>query len=583
MIQFNPTKPERCPPNPLEKHLRVVQPEVSVKVDTTEFAQIQTLSMEFLDGTSCRTLVADRFPFAIGRSSESNLTLPQSYVSRAHATITQDAGQFVVEDTNSRHGTFVNGELVSRRTLRPGDVIQFGSREGPQLRLAADDKQKSTESNILTRLHEISAQPSDLEKLRWFLQAARELNSAVQVDRVLASLLETTLALARVERGYVYLMGANGTLELAQGQDSKGNVLTDVSSVSRTVMRRATCGTEQFIVTDNLSAEGVPESIVANSIRTIICIPLRRTRTTGHGENATSAEGRQVFGALYLESHLQPGGFSEVDHELMRTIAREAAALVDNAQLAAIEAQARKQEEELQIAAGIQQGLMAVQIPALPFAGVQAHSIPCSAVGGDFFDVISGENCLNVALVDVSGKGISAAILASTLQGMLHVQLESGQPLDAIAAATNRYLCQKDVGKYATMVLLRLHRDGTLEYINCGHVYPRMCSEAGVCRLEQTNVPVGLFTGAEFTVSVATLLPGSSVILVSDGVTEAEDASGEFFGDERLDSVSHCADLQAILKCMSDFCCGRPANDDCTILQVIFAGNFAEEGRGEVR
>jgi hypothetical protein len=183
-------------------------------------------------------------------------------------------------------------------------------------------------------------------------------------------------------------------------------VLTDGSSVSRTLIRQAICGTEQFIVTDNLSTEGIPESIVAKSIRTIICIPLRRTRNTRHGGNTPYTDGRQVFGALYLESHLRPGGVSEIDHELMRTIAREAAALVDNAQLAAMEDQARKQEEELQIAAGISAGFDARANSSLPFAGVQAHSIPCSAVGGDFFDVISGEDALNVALVDVSGKGI---------------------------------------------------------------------------------------------------------------------------------------------------------------------------------
>lgn len=542
-------------------------------MDTTELAQIQALSMEFIDGPNARTVLVNCFPFVIGRSSESNLALPQSYVSRGHARITQDRGELVIEDTNSRHGTFVNGEPINRKTIRPGDVIQFGSLEGPQLRLAGGEKQKATEPNILTRLHEISAQPSDLEKLRWFLQAARELNSAVQVDRVLASLLETTLALAKVERGYVFLMGTHGTLELALGRDAKGGVLTDASTVSRTVMRQATCGTEQFIVTDNLSAEGVPESIVANSIRTIICIPLRRTRNTRHEEDTTHAAGRQVFGALYLESHLQPGGLSEVDHELMRTIAREAAALVDNAQLAAIEDEARKQEEELQIAAGIQQGLMAVQIPAFPFADVHAHSIACSAVGGDFFDVISGEDALNVALVDVSGKGISAAILASTLQGMLHVQLEAGRPLHAIAEATNRYLCQKDVGKYATMVLLRLYQDGTLEYVNCGHVYPRLCSDDGVSRLEQTNLPVGLFSGADFSVCSAALRPGSAVILVSDGITEAEDANGDFFGDDRLDTASRCSNLQMILMRMSEFCAGRPANDDCTIVQVIYTGH----------
>ncbi len=541
-------------------------------MDTTEFAQPQALSMEFVDGPNRRAVVVDRFPFAIGRSSESDLSLSQSYVSRGHARITREGGQFVLEDTNSRHGTFVNGEEVNKRILRPGDMIQFGSREGPQLRVAAEDKQKPTESNILTRLHEISAQHSDLEKLRWFLQAARELNSSGQVDRVLASLLETTLALAKVERGYVFLTGAHGALELALGQDAKGEVLTDASSVSRTVIRQATRGADQFIVTDNLSAEGVPESIVVHDIHTIICIPLRRTRKTRHGETATFADSCQVFGALYLESHFQPGGLSDVDHELMRTIAREAAALVDNAQLAAIEDQARKQEEELKIAAGIQHGLMAVQIPAFPFAGVQAHSIPCSAVGGDFFDVICSDDALSVALVDVSGKGISAAILASTLQGMLHVQLEAGQPLHAIAAATNRYLCQKAVGKYATMVLLRLYQDGTLEYLNCGHVYPRVCSAGGVSRLEQTNLPVGLFSSAEYSVGITALRSGSAVILVSDGITEAEDAKGDFFGDERLDSVSVCVDLQSILARVTDFCAGCPANDDCTVVQVTFSG-----------
>jgi sigma-B regulation protein RsbU (phosphoserine phosphatase) len=539
----------------------------------TESLQTQALSMELVDGSSRRTVVINRFPFVIGRSSECNLALPQSYVSRNHATITRNGGQFVLEDTKSRHGTFVNGEQVTRRTLHPRDRIQFGSREGPQLRFEAEDSQEATGQTILAQLQGISAQQSDLEKLRWFLQAARELNSSGRVDRVLASLLETTLALAKVERGYVFLTGTTGVLELALGMDATGSVLTDASTVSRTVLRQATRGTDQFIVTDTLTAEGqVPESIVAHSIHTIICIPLRQMRQPRHDESAEESASRQVFGVLYLESRFQPGGVSDVDHELMRTIAREAAALVDNAQLAVIEDQARKHHEELQIAARIQQGLMAVQIPTYPFADVQAHSIACSAVGGDFFDVISGDDMLNVALVDVSGKGISAAILASTLQGMLHVQLEAGQPLDAIAAATNRYLCLKAVGKYATMLLLRLHRDGTLEYVNCGHVQPRMCSDAGVSRLEMANLPVGLIGGAEFTAASIELRPGSRVILVSDGITEAEDAQGESFGDERLDSASLCGDLPGVLQRMADFCAGHPANDDCTIVQVAFSG-----------
>jgi serine phosphatase RsbU (regulator of sigma subunit) len=160
--------------------------------------------------------------------------------------------------------------------------------------------------------------------------------------------------------------------------------------------------------------------------------------------------------------------------------------------------------------------------------------------------------------------------------------LEAGQPLHTIAAATNRYLRQKNIGKYATMVLLRLYQDGTLEHVNCGHVYPRMCSAGGVSRLEQTNLPVGLFDDAEYSIGLTALRPGSGVVLVSDGITEAEDANGEFFGDERLDSASLCADRQSILERMTDFCAGHPASDDCTIVQVTFTG-LAGDDSGQVR
>jgi serine phosphatase RsbU (regulator of sigma subunit) len=219
-----------------------------------------------------------------------------------------------------------------------------------------------------------------------------------------------------------------------------------------------------------------------------------------------------------------------------------------------------------------------MQIPSLPFASVQAKSVACSAVGGDFFDVVPGDDMLNVVLVDVSGKGISAAILAATLQGMLHVQLQTQQPLEVIASATNRYLCQKNIGKYATMLLLRLHEDGTLEYMNCGHIQPRVCSGASISRLEEANLPVGLIDAVEYKTGITRLRAGSRVVLVSDGFTEAEDPQGEFFGDDRLDSAALCNGLDQILQTMAEFCAGQPASDDCTIVQATYTGRIHDDG-----
>jgi sigma-B regulation protein RsbU (phosphoserine phosphatase) len=543
-----------------------------MRMGTVKFLELSVFSMQLIDGKRSDAILIDRFPFVIGRSPECQLRLPQPFVSRTHAVLMLEDEQLVIEDKNSRHGTFVNGELIARHLLRPYDRVQFGSSEGPQL-VFKKDKEESVDKTILAQLDGISAQRSDLEKLRWFVRAATQLNSAGTVDGVLTSLLETTLTLAKVERGYVYLANAQGALELALGMDAHGNVIQDPSTVSRTVMRRAIEGTDQFIITDSLTAsDHLPYSILASSIHTIICIPLRRSRHTTRNEDDEDAPNQFVFGVLYLESRFQPERVSEVDNDLLKTISREAAALVENAQLAAKEEEARLHRKELQIAAHIQQGLMAVQIPALTFADIQAHSEACSAVGGDFYDVILGDDIVNVALVDVSGKGISAAILASTLQGMLYVQLQSGQPLETIAAATNQYLCNKNLGKYATMLLLRLHTDGTLEYINCGHVQPRLCYDQSVSRLQKGNLPVGLLCEAEYTVDTVNLLPGSRIILVSDGFTEAEDAQGNCFGEEGLDAASVHPTLENLRQSMASFCGGHPATDDCTIVQVTFRG-----------
>jgi serine phosphatase RsbU (regulator of sigma subunit) len=421
---------------------------------------------------------------------------------------------------------------------------------------------------LLGKLQEFQTEQSDLQKLRWFFDAARELSNAGAVDRVMDSLLQATIRLAKAERGFVFLTNADGTLELAAGMNAEGEELQNSSTVSRTVMRQAIDGEAQFLITDTLAAEGLslPESIVAQQIRAVICIPLHQ-----HRQREERPETARLLGLLYLDSRFEPARFTNTDHELLRTISREAAALVENAQLAIVEENARKQTEELQFAARIQQAIMASQIPQPSWARVQAQSVACSAVGGDFFDVLLDQDKLSVVLVDVSGKGASAAILASVLQGMLNVQLETGRPLAEIAASVNQYLCKKAVGKYATMVLATLHRDGRLEYINCGHVRPRVCVGGEAVALEQANMPVGLLASAEFEASAIQLQPGTHVLLVSDGVTEAADPEGNFFGDEGLDVASRCTEIQAILDLLDSFSKGTPASDDCTLVQLQFS------------
>ncbi len=529
-----------------------------------------------VDGSIETAIIITASPFTVGRAPDRDLVLSHPYVSRKHAEIAFEDGAFFLVDMGSRHGSFVNGIKVDRQRLSTNDAIHFGSVDGPVLRFDSQiGASHSTIRDLLGQIQSISAPNSDLEKLRWFLEAARKLNTVGAVDQILASLVETTLQLTKVERGYVFLVDEAGNLNLAVGRSSTGEVLADDSTLSRTAIQQATRTAGEYMITDTLTAESGArsDSMVAQSIRTVICIPLRRRRTEtarqpGDSDGMANAE---ILGVLYLDSRLNPGKLTEVDNDLLKTIATEAAALIDNAQLAIAEEHARRYREELNIAAAIQQNLMTVKIPALPYARIAARSIPCKEIGGDFFDVVADDESLSLVLADVSGKGVSAAILASTLQGMVYSQLLAGQPLQSIAEVANHYICAKDVGKYATMVILKLSRSGVLDYINCGHIHPLLCSPSGVRHLDASNLPVGLIEEAEFRSDSVLIEPGSRILLVTDGVTEAENVSGEFFGDDRLEDAAVCSNsLESIFERVQHFCGLAPANDDCTMLEVQF-------------
>ena len=131
----------------------------------------------------------------------------------------------------------------------------------------------------------------------------------------------------------------------------------------------------------------------------------------------------EVMGALYVDSRFASRDISSVSNDILRAIATEAASLIENARLVQAEEASRRYQQELSIAASIQQRLMAVTIPEVPFARLKGRNLSCKEIGGDFFDAVNTDEGLAVVLADVSGKGVSAALLASTLQGMIYSQL----------------------------------------------------------------------------------------------------------------------------------------------------------------
>jgi phosphoserine phosphatase RsbU/P len=533
-------------------------------------------SLIFVQGNEQRTLYLDHTPFTIGRKMEKDLAIPDPRVSRDHALIVSENGKFFVEDQGSKHGTFVNGERVQRKELEGNDRLEFGARDTIYAVFNPRHVTTNAARDFLSQISgiQISNEVTDLEKLKIFLEAARKLNTSGVLDEILLSMVDVTLKLTGGERGYVFLKTPEETLRLAAGRNSRGEILLDDTTISHSILEDALRSNSEFLLSDTSRSLDLTgrQSIVAYDLRTVICIPLRKRQVQTKGKGSDAAGG-EVIGALYVDSRFASRDISKVSGDILHVVATEAASLIENARLVQAEEESRRYQQELSIAANIQQRLMAVTIPEVPYARLNGKNLSCKEIGGDFFDAVNTEDGLAVVLADVAGKGVSAALLASTLQGMIYSQLVARTPLPEIVSSANRFLTSKHIGeKYATVVIARLRRDGELEFVNCGHVPPLFVCGGEVIRPAHGNLPVGLLADASYESDRYSLHSGDRLVLVTDGVTEAENAEGEFFDNERLEVAARKGTMNDIFSAVSEFCAGTPLSDDCTVVEMIYSG-----------
>lgn len=240
-----------------------------------------------------------------------------------------------------------------------------------------------------------------------------------------------------------------------------------------------------------------------------------------------------------------------------------------------------QQEHELKIAAEIQRALL----PASHYLGkafeVAATSVPCRAIGGDFFDYYHlPRDGFAFVLGDVAGKGPPAALLASLLQGIFTANAyRDGTPAGFVSLANDALVRRAVEARFATAIYAVLDRRGRLTYCNAGHNPPFLVSRGGVRRLEWGGMVVGAFEHATFDEDTQQLWPGDVLVAYSDGVTEARDSRGEEFGEERLLSCvqANCTRspveiMECLLSTVHEFSAGTAQSDDITMLVLRYTG-----------
>jgi phosphoserine phosphatase RsbU/P len=527
-------------------------------------------------------------PFMIGRGAETgnHLQLSDRRISRNCAAVVIEANRFYVEDRGQRRGLFVNGEKVESRELQDGDAISFGLDDSYEIIFRSNSGANETSlPNLLTRIEHItSSEPTGggLLKLKRLLEATSLLHSQLPLDVVLGHMLDHAVSVTDADRGLLLEVDVLGALKVKLARRSGGLRLPPESlTPSQTAIQLALKQQSPVITEDLAQAEmdlQAAQSIVAQRLRAVVVIPLYAMTRANTQESMVNVKRGDFLGVLYLDSR-RPAAFSKLDRQILDALAADAASILDNARLVERERERQRMEEQINIARDIQQALLPRDFREFPHLAVNGYNLPCLSVGGDYFDVFPiSEGRTAFLIADVSGKGLGAALLTTMLQGALSAMTLGTDPA-RVFNHVNRFLCgHAEVGRYATMFFGILDDDGHLEFINAGHPSPFLI-RGGVAEeaFTEGSFPVGLVPEAEYTAACLKLEPGDTLVLFSDGVTEAMDPNDELYGVPRLKQVltglAECP-LEEIQKCVlesvENFARGAHQADDLTLLVVRY-------------
>lgn len=561
-------------------------PESTASIHVSAHPGLPPAALLVLNPSGQRSRVPlETLPFLLGRHTDNNLVLRDNRVSRSHARIFAENGHYVIEDLSSRHGTWVNGDQVARHILRNSDRIDFGVRESYQITF-------SLEPGEITRIldHFSSSQtegmgPNNLAKLRSLMEVARALQSSLSTQEVLIAVVDAALAVTGSERGFLMLRKEGG-LEVAVARSKDGKTLaSDELRVPTSVIQRALHSRRDLLSMsfDPLEEQGVrPElSVAALELRSVVCLPLVQVRSGSLEDTRMSSAAEATVGLLYLDSRVAPADLSAGSRELLQTLAIEASTILENARLLEEERIKERIESELKVARDIQQGLLPASLPLQGWFRAAGSSLPSTQVGGDYFDVMQVSDELWAAVVaDVSGKGVSSALLAGLLQGAFLMASENPADMEAMMRRLNAFLLDRTRGeKYATVFYCAMDASGRLYYTNAGHCAPFLVGLDGrVRKLHTSGMPVGMIEDAPIQMVEMQLDPGDKLVIYSDGFTETEDADGQFLGTEGLrnrvrdNAREGAAGMHsALMAALDRFSEGGTVRDDITLLVLEYA------------
>ncbi len=547
--------------------------------------------LKLLHGKDSQVHVLSRDVTTLGRSGEADITLRGDRgVSKLHARIETEASGYVIADLGSRNGTYVNDHPIGGEPapLLPGDrirlgrsvfVFEGGEPEGTVPEERTDDLQAPASLFRADRLPYTMAggtpavRPEDTDGR---LLKLTELSKEVMTSRSEAELgaLVTRSLLEWLEADCCAIVHP---VESGDGYDFEIQTLASRPgyegrsiSISTTAVKQALENRMASITSNALGDERFRDrqSVIVRRLVSILCVPL------WHED--------RVFGLLYLDSS-DPAVQFTVDHlGLSSAVANLTAIKTDNLRLFDAAVAKSALDKELALAGEIQAGLLPGESYAFNTLACAGTHVSCEEIGGDYYDFIPlGEDVLTVTIADVTGHGPSSALLMVACKTMLTTLVDIGVPLVERVGRLNQYILHhSSVSQFITFFHAEIDiRAKTLRYCNAGHNPPMLLSQDGpVQKLPPVTPPLGI-AAVSFETETVRFEPGTRLVMYTDGVTEAANADGELFEEQRLESLltkHRCQGAGAlkdtVMAAVFGFSAGSRQCDDVTLAVVEHTG-----------
>lgn len=410
------------------------------------------------------------------------------------------------------------------------------------------------------------------EHLLTLYSITRTMNSSLDFDEVLNTVMDSVMQVTRAQRGFLMVAEddpLNMDVRVARGLT--GETIQSEARYSTSVVNEVV-STRQALLTNNAQYDNrytVGQSIIMQGLRAILCAPMMvRDR---------------LIGVVYVDSSIRNYNFKEEDLLLLNAVAGQAAVAIENARLYRLAVERGRIDREIQMAREIQESLLPRKTLQIPGYEIAAQWRSAREMAGDFYDLFPLSNeTFGVVIADVSDKGIPAALFMASGRSMIRTHAFAGlSAIDTLSRTNDLLVEDTESGMFVTVYYSTFHPDGHVTGVNAGHNPPLFCRKTtgDAIYLPRGGRALGWFPNNPLQTIDIQLQPGDVLVYYTDGLTDAENPAGDYFGEARLAKtvLQHAggsADelLGAIEAAVDNFCCGLPAFDDLTLCVVRYRG-----------